>query len=99
MQVSCWCETNDKDKTTSISDAEGKITDLTATIEEATASSARNFTVFYVYFFLHELGKLDYKLRFFQVSRVRRGATQRDYRLLYYKFCRFAARKIWYGRI
>ena len=26
---------------------------------------------------------------FFQVSRVRRGATQRDYRLLYYKFFRF----------
>jgi hypothetical protein len=40
-KVTCWCETNDKDKTTSISDAEGKITDLTATIEEATASSAR----------------------------------------------------------
>ena len=36
---------------------------------------------------------------FLQVSRVRRRATQRDYRLLYYKFCRFAARKIWYGRI
>ena len=34
-----------------------------------------------------------------QVSRVRRGATQRDYRLLYYKFCRFAAREIWHGRI
>ena len=26
---------------------------------------------------------------FFQVSRVRRGATQRDYRLLYYKVFRF----------
>ena len=35
-----------------------------------------------------------------QVSRVRRGATQRDYnRLLYYTFCRFAARKIWHGRV
>merc|ERR1719504_407861 len=40
-KVTCWCETNDKDKTTSISDAEAHITDLTATIEEATASSAR----------------------------------------------------------
>ena len=30
---------------------------------------------------------------FLQVSRLRRGATQRDDRLLYYKFCRFAARK------
>merc|ERR1719271_1443309 len=40
-KVTCWCETNDKDKTTAISDAEAKITDLTSTIEEATASSAR----------------------------------------------------------
>merc|ERR1719504_213753 len=40
-KVTCWCETNDKDKTTSIDDAEARITDLTATIEEATASSAR----------------------------------------------------------
>merc|ERR1719399_1584605 len=40
-KITCWCETNDKDKTTSISDAEGRITDLTATIEELTASSAR----------------------------------------------------------
>merc|ERR1719420_378501 len=40
-KVACWCETNDKDKTTAISDAEARITDLTATIEEATASSAR----------------------------------------------------------
>ena len=40
-KVTCWCETNDKDKTTAISDAESHITDLTSTIEEATASSAR----------------------------------------------------------
>merc|ERR1719420_2263186 len=40
-KVACWCETNDKDKTTAISDAESRITELTSTIEEATASSAR----------------------------------------------------------
>merc|ERR1719504_515104 len=40
-KVTCWCETNDKDKTTAISDAESRITDLTSTIEEATASSSR----------------------------------------------------------
>jgi DNA repair exonuclease SbcCD ATPase subunit len=40
-KVTCWCETNDKDKTTAISDAESRITELTSTIEEATASSAR----------------------------------------------------------
>merc|ERR1719198_2333168 len=40
-KVTCWCQTNDKDKTTAISDAESRITDLTSTIEEATASSAR----------------------------------------------------------
>ena len=37
----CRCQTNDKDKTTSISDAESRITDLTSTIEEKTAESAR----------------------------------------------------------
>merc|ERR1719311_2019552 len=40
-KIACWCETNDKDKTVSIDDAEAHITDLTATIEEATATSAR----------------------------------------------------------
>jgi hypothetical protein len=40
-KVACWCQTNDKDKTTSISDAESRITDLTSTIEEKTAESAR----------------------------------------------------------
>ena len=39
------------------------------------------------------------QITFLQVSRVRRGATQRDYRLLYYKFCRFVVRKIWHSRI
>jgi len=40
-KVACWCQTNDKDKTTSIADAESRITDLTSTIEEKTAESAR----------------------------------------------------------
>jgi DNA repair exonuclease SbcCD ATPase subunit len=40
-QLACWCETNDKEKTKSIADAEAKITDLTTKIEELTASSAR----------------------------------------------------------
>merc|ERR1719409_614458 len=40
-KIACWCETNDKGKTVSIGDAEAHITDLTATIEESTATSAR----------------------------------------------------------
>jgi DNA repair exonuclease SbcCD ATPase subunit len=40
-KMACWCETNDKEKTKSISDAEAKIADLTSRIEELTASSAR----------------------------------------------------------
>jgi len=40
-KVTCWCQTNDKDKTAAIADAETRITDLTTTIEEATANSAR----------------------------------------------------------
>jgi len=39
--MGCWCETNDKAKTKSIADAEQMISDLTATIEELTASGAR----------------------------------------------------------
>merc|ERR1719213_456534 len=39
--MGCWCETNDKEKTKSIADAEQSIADLTAAIEEATANSAR----------------------------------------------------------
>merc|ERR1740117_967038 len=40
-QLACWCETNDKEKTKSIEDAESKISDLTTKIEELTALSAR----------------------------------------------------------
>merc|ERR1712137_1215928 len=40
-QLACWCETNDKEKTKSIADAEAKIEDLTVKIEELTAASAR----------------------------------------------------------
>ena len=39
--MACWCETNDKEKTKSISDAEARISQLTTKIEELTASSAR----------------------------------------------------------
>jgi len=40
-KMACWCETNDKEKTKAIADAEARITDLTTQIEEATALSAR----------------------------------------------------------
>jgi len=40
-QMGCWCETNDKEKTKSIGDAEQRISDLTASIEDLTANSAR----------------------------------------------------------
>jgi len=40
-QLACWCETNDKEKTKSIADAENHIEDLTTKIEELTAGSAR----------------------------------------------------------
>merc|ERR1712194_931176 len=40
-KVACWCETNDKEKTKAIADAEARISDLTTKIEELTASSAR----------------------------------------------------------
>merc|ERR1719213_1297030 len=40
-KMACWCETNDKDKTKAIADAEARISDLTTKIEELTASSAR----------------------------------------------------------
>merc|ERR1719409_697702 len=39
--MGCWCETNDKEKTKSIADAESRIADLTAAIEEGTAASAK----------------------------------------------------------
>merc|ERR1719407_179727 len=37
----CWCETNDKEKSKAIADAEQHITDLGAQIEEQTGLSAR----------------------------------------------------------
>merc|ERR1719235_1544082 len=37
----CWCNTNDKEKAKSIKQAETKIEDLTKSIEEGTAASAR----------------------------------------------------------
>merc|ERR1719211_833796 len=40
-KLACWCETNDKEKTKSIADAEAKIDDLTSKIEEYTALSAQ----------------------------------------------------------
>merc|ERR1719421_1375161 len=40
-KMACWCETNDNEKTKAIADAEAKIKDLTAKIEEGIGSSAR----------------------------------------------------------
>jgi hypothetical protein len=40
-KMACWCETNDKEKTKAIADAEARIEDLTADIEAKTAASAR----------------------------------------------------------
>merc|ERR1719413_317624 len=40
-KMACWCETNDKEKTKAIADAEVRIQDLTTKIEELTAESAR----------------------------------------------------------
>merc|ERR1719460_3625324 len=40
-KMACWCETNDKEKTKSIADAEARISSLTTKIEELTAASAR----------------------------------------------------------
>merc|ERR1719247_1559657 len=40
-KMACWCETNDKERTKSIADAEARISSLTTKIEELTASSAR----------------------------------------------------------
>jgi len=40
-KMSCWCETNDKEKTKAIADAEAKIDDLTSQIEELSASSGK----------------------------------------------------------
>merc|ERR1719428_316401 len=40
-KMACWCETNDKEKTQAIKDAESRIADLTTKVEELTAGSAR----------------------------------------------------------
>jgi len=40
-KIVCWCNTNDKEKTKSIKQAEIKISELTTSIEEGTAASAR----------------------------------------------------------
>merc|ERR1719284_1741802 len=40
-KVACWCETNDKEKTQAIADAEALITELTSAIEEGRATSAK----------------------------------------------------------
>merc|ERR1719420_2386035 len=40
-KMACWCETNDKEKTKAIKDAEARISDLTTKIEELTAASSR----------------------------------------------------------
>jgi chromosome segregation ATPase len=40
-KLACWCETNDREKTKSIAEAEARIAGLTTTIEELTATSAR----------------------------------------------------------
>merc|ERR1719428_392231 len=37
----CWCETNEKEKTKAIADANHNIVDLTATIESLTAKSSQ----------------------------------------------------------
>jgi len=40
-KMACWCETNDKEKTKAIAEAEARIADLTIKTEELTANSAR----------------------------------------------------------
>lgn len=40
-ELACWCETNDKEKTKAIAEAESRIDQLTIAIEELTAASAR----------------------------------------------------------
>jgi len=40
-KMACWCETNDKEKTKAIEDADQKIKDLTVSIESLTAASTR----------------------------------------------------------
>merc|ERR1719421_387379 len=40
-KMACWCETNEKEKTKAIADAEARIEDLTTETESLTAASAR----------------------------------------------------------
>merc|ERR1711904_593256 len=40
-KMACWCETNDKEKTKAIADAEARISDLQTAIETLTATSSR----------------------------------------------------------
>merc|ERR1719316_2303725 len=40
-KMACWCQTNDKDKSKAIIDAEARISDLSSTVEQLTAQSAR----------------------------------------------------------
>merc|ERR1719191_1427698 len=40
-KLTCWCETNDKEKTEAIEIAQARITELVSTIEELTGKSAR----------------------------------------------------------
>merc|ERR1719345_493047 len=40
-KMACWCETNDKEKTKAVSDAEARIDALTTKIEDLTANGAR----------------------------------------------------------
>merc|ERR1719456_937707 len=40
-KLMCWCQTNDREKTQAIADAEEAITNLGASIEELTATAAR----------------------------------------------------------
>merc|ERR1719265_1606978 len=40
-EMTCWCETNDREKTKAIADAEAKIEDLGVKIEELTAKSGK----------------------------------------------------------
>jgi len=50
-KMACWCETNDKEKTKSIADAQTRISDLTSRVEELTAKSSELNTV------IDQLGK------------------------------------------
>jgi hypothetical protein len=40
-KISCWCKTNDKEKTQAVADAQARVAQLETVIEESTARSAR----------------------------------------------------------